>query len=90
MKKVKIFIDGKAIITTSDQTILQVCQSIGINIPTLCYDDQLEPFTSCFLCIVEVEGDNNFVPSCGTKVQNGMHVITESENIWKVITMRTV
>jgi formate dehydrogenase major subunit len=83
MKKVKIFIDGKAIITTSDQTILQVCQSIGINIPTLCYDDQLEPFTSCFLCIVEVEGDNNFVPSCGTKVQNGMRVITESENIWK-------
>lgn len=83
MHKVKIYIDGKAVVTTSDQTILQACRSQGISIPTLCYDDQLEPFTSCFLCIVEVEGNNNFMPSCGTKVQDGMRIITESENIWK-------
>lgn len=81
MAKVQIFIDGKPVIADTDQTILQVCREQGINIPTLCYDDQLEPFTSCFLCVVEVEGARTFVPACGTKVHQGMHVTTNSDPI---------
>ncbi len=81
MNKVQIFIDGKPVIAHTDQTILQVCREQGIDIPTLCHDDQLEPFTSCFLCVVEVEGARTFVPSCGTKVNQGMKITTNNEPI---------
>ncbi|MEJ2536822.1 MAG: 2Fe-2S iron-sulfur cluster-binding protein [Calditrichia bacterium] len=81
MSKVQIFIDGKQVIADSDQTILHACRDQGIQIPTLCHDDQLEPYTSCFLCVVEVEGAKSFVPSCGTKITQGMKITTDSEPI---------
>ncbi len=81
MSKVQVFIDGKPVVADSNQTILQVCRDQGIHIPTLCHDDQLEPFTSCFLCVVEVEGARTFVPSCGTKVSQGMKITTENERL---------
>jgi formate dehydrogenase major subunit len=82
MSKVQIFIDGKQVIADSSQTILAVCREQGIDIPTLCYDDQLEPFTSCFLCVVQVQGARTLVPSCGTKIQQGMRITTNNDNIW--------
>ncbi|GAB4332067.1 MAG: formate dehydrogenase subunit alpha [Calditrichia bacterium] len=81
MSKVQIFIDGKPVIADTSQTILQVCREQGFEIPTLCYDDQLEPFTSCFLCVVEVEGARTFVPACGAKVYQGMKIHTRNEKI---------
>ncbi len=81
MSKIQIFIDGKSVIAESGQTILQACRAQGIEIPTLCHDDQLEPFTSCFLCVVEVEGARTFVPSCATKVNQGMNITTSSPAI---------
>ncbi len=76
MSKVQITIDGKPVIADTEQTILQVCREQGIDIPTLCYDDQLEPYTSCFLCVVKVEGARTFVPACGTRVAQGMNITT--------------
>ncbi|MFZ0391951.1 MAG: 2Fe-2S iron-sulfur cluster-binding protein, partial [Calditrichia bacterium] len=81
MSKIQVFIDGKPVIAESGQTILQVCREQNIEIPTLCYDDQLEPFTSCFLCVVQVEGARTFVPSCGTKIAQGMNITTSNESI---------
>ena len=83
MSKVQIYINGKQVISKAAQTILEACRDQGIHIPTLCHDDQLEPFTSCFLCVVEVEGARTLVPSCGTKIQQGMRIITDSENIYQ-------
>ena len=83
MSKIPIYINGKQVISESSQTILEACRDQGIHIPTLCHDDQLEPFTSCFLCVVEVEGARTLVPSCGTKLQQGMHIITDNENIYQ-------
>ena len=83
MSKVQIYINGKQVISKVAQTILEACRDQGIHIPTLCHDDQLEPFTSCFLCVVEVEGARTLVPSCGTKIQQGMRIITDSENIYQ-------
>ncbi len=82
MSKVQIYIDGKQVIAESSQTILEACREQGIEIPTLCYDEQLEPFTSCFLCVVQVQGARTLVPSCGTKIQQGMRITTDNEGIW--------
>jgi formate dehydrogenase major subunit len=40
----------------------------GINIPKLCATDSLEPFGSCRLCLVEIEGRRGYPASCTTPV----------------------
>ena len=82
---VKLTINGKEITTSPDKTILEVCreQDIDNNIPTLCYDEKLPPFGSCFLCVVELEGQKKLFPSCATKVAQGMVIHTRSEKVMK-------
>ena len=82
MALVKLEIDGKRIIADGNQTILQVARQHGIQtIPTLCDDAQLEPFASCFVCVVKVKGARSLVPACSTKVGNGMVVDTNSAEV---------
>jgi formate dehydrogenase major subunit len=82
MNLIKLEIDGKRVIADSRQTILEVARENGIHsIPTLCHDDQLEPFASCYLCVVKVRGARTLVPACSTKVTGGMVVETESAEI---------
>lgn len=82
MKPIELTINGQKIKTTEDKTILEVVREYNLDdIPTLCHDDRLEPFGSCFLCVVEVEGLNKLIPSCATKVTNGMTVHTDNDQI---------
>ncbi len=82
MALVRLEIDGKRIIADGNQTILQVARQHGIDtIPTLCDDVQLEPFASCFVCVVKVKGARSLVPACSTKVANGMAVETNSADV---------
>ena len=53
----------------------------GIRIPTLCNDPRLEPYASCWVCLVKVEKAKGFVPSCGTKVAPGMVISTSSPDV---------
>ena len=79
---VKLTINGKKIEASPDKTILQVCHEQDLDqIPTLCYDEKLEPFGSCFLCVVEVGGQNKLFTACSTKVTAGMVVNTKSDRI---------
>ena len=76
MNLIKLEIDGKRVIADNRQTILEVARENGIqSIPTLCHDDQLEPFASCYLCVVKVRGARTLVPACSTKVTAGMVVV---------------
>lgn len=81
MASIRIQIDGRWVDAQPDETILQVARRNRIEIPTLCHDDQLEPYTSCFLCVVEVEGARTLQPACATKVREGMVVRTRSDVI---------
>ena len=80
---VKLTINGKEVTASEEKTILQVCreQNIDNNIPTLCNDDKLKPYGSCFLCVVEMEGVDKLFPSCATKVAEGMKIQTRSEKV---------
>ncbi len=82
MKKIRITINEKEIVTPADKTILEVVREKQLDeIPTLCYDKRLEHFTSCFLCVVEIDGSNKLLPSCSTKVYDGMKIKTRSEKV---------
>jgi formate dehydrogenase major subunit len=81
MALVKVEIDGKRIMADSSKTIYQVAKENGIEIPVLCHDEQLEPFGSCFVCVVEVKGARGLIPSCATKVNNGMIIRTQTAEV---------
>ncbi len=76
-------IDGKEVSAREGETILQVARENGIDIPTLCYLEGLEPIGACRLCLVEVKGLNRLVPACVTQVEEGMEVVTNSERLIK-------
>jgi formate dehydrogenase major subunit len=76
-------LDGMEVEAAGGESILDVARRLGKHIPTLCHDPRLEPFASCYLCLVELEGKAGFVPSCSTKVAAGMKVKTDSEQIQK-------
>ena len=55
MSEFSLKIDGKDVAASEDLTILEVAQSAGIAIPTVCHHEKLEPFGGCRLCTVEAE-----------------------------------
>jgi len=75
---VKLVIDERECGAREGETILAVAKRNGISIPTMCHDDRLEPFGSCFICIVEVEGARTRLPACATLVRDGMVVRTDT------------
>ncbi len=81
--QLNIILNGKNIKGKPGETILQLAKRNGIEIPTLCYDNRLKPFSSCFVCVVEVDGMRGMQPSCSTKIQEGMKIETENEKVKK-------
>ena len=55
MSKIHLQIDGKEVEAEEGMTILDAARSVGINIPTLCHHELLEPYGACRICVVEVE-----------------------------------
>ena len=53
----------------------------GVNVPKLCATDSLEPFGSCRLCLVEIEGKRGYPASCTTPVEAGMKVRTQTDRL---------
>jgi NADH dehydrogenase/NADH:ubiquinone oxidoreductase subunit G len=66
-------------------TLLEVAQFYGIDIPTLCYNDELTPYGACRLCTVEVDDGKRtrLVASCLYPVKEGIRVKTHSERVIK-------
>lgn len=83
MANVKIIIDGKELSADNSLTILEAAQKVDIKIPTLCYLKDINEIGACKMCVVEVEGKNNLVTSCNTKIQDGMIIHTKSEKVVK-------
>ena len=76
-----ITINGKPYEVDDDLTIIEAAKRNGIQIPSLCYLAGVHEFGSCRICVVEVEGAKTLVPSCMTKVSEGMVIQTNSERV---------
>lgn len=80
---IEITINGKKMQVAENSTILEAALKNGIFIPYLCYDRRLNPYGSCRLCVVEVEGQQKLLASCTTPVTPGMVVHTETPKLQK-------
>ncbi len=81
---VNVTLNGREVQARPGQTILEVAQDVGVDIPTLCHDPRLEPYGACRLCLVEVEGARGPMAACGTKVSEGMKIQTHTDKIIKL------
>ncbi|MDD2963040.1 MAG: FAD-dependent oxidoreductase [Bacteroidales bacterium] len=80
---INLIIDGKIVQGQPGESILEVARRHQIEIPTLCHDPRLDPYSSCYLCVVEVKGMRGHQPACSTRIAEGMEVNTSSEAIRK-------
>ena len=82
---VQLTINNKDIEAPEGSTILEVARQHGIDIPTLCYHEALEPFGVCRLCLVEVSGAlrRGLRISCVQNVVDGLIVETHSDRVRK-------
>lgn len=78
-----IEINGKPVKAKAGETILTVARRANIDIPTLCFMENLLPSGACRICVVEVEGQRGLVPSCSFQVSEGMKVKTHSARVLK-------
>jgi formate dehydrogenase major subunit len=78
---VTLQIDGVPVTVPAGTSVMRAAVSAGVMIPKLCATDSLEPFGSCRLCLVEIEGRRGCPASCTTPVEAGMQVRTQSPRL---------
>jgi bidirectional [NiFe] hydrogenase diaphorase subunit len=86
MSEILLQIDGRKVQATEEMTILDAARSAGISIPTLCYNEKLEPYGACRICTVEVEsgGRTSLAAACVRPVEKDLIVRTRSEKVDRI------
>lgn len=79
--ELRLILDGREIRVRRGATILEAAHRHGVEIPTLCHIEGLEPSASCFLCCVQIEGARGLSPACAMPVAEGMRITTTSEDV---------
>jgi formate dehydrogenase (NADP+) alpha subunit len=83
MNEVTLLIDQREVTVPKEFTLLQAAEKAGVKIPTLCHLKGLNPCSACRICVVEVEGARNLVPSCSYPVGPGIKVKTRTDRVLK-------
>lgn len=78
---IKLKINDIDIVCDEGKTIFEVAEINGIEIPTLCEHPDFPHKANCRVCVVEVKGRKNLVPSCAVPVADGMEIRTNSERV---------
>ncbi|MGC4404791.1 formate dehydrogenase subunit alpha [Methyloversatilis sp. MC4-4] len=80
-KDITLSIDGIEVTVPAGTSVMRAAQECGNSIPKLCATDSLEPFGSCRLCLVEIEGRRGYPASCATIAEAGMQVRTQTPKL---------
>lgn len=81
MKNVTITINGKKVTVPENYTAMQAAESIGVNVPRLCFLKDINETSACRMCVVEVEGAKGLQNSCTLAIYDGMQVTTHNKKI---------
>lgn len=80
-KTIQLTIDGVSVSVPEGTSIMHAASISGVTVPKLCATDNLEPFGSCRLCLVEIEGRRGYPASCTTPVAEGIRVRTQTPKL---------
>lgn len=84
MKILTLHLNGRAVEALEGETIVQVARREGVEIPTLCHQDGIEPASVCRLCLVELTDGKRtrLVTSCSYPLtKSGLYVQTDTERV---------
>jgi len=80
-KQVTLEVDGHKVTVAEGTSVMRAATEAGVNIPKLCATDSLDPFGSCRMCLVQIEGARGYPASCTTPVYEGMKVCTQNDKL---------
>ena len=80
---VTVIINGVEVLVDKNSTVLQACESIGIEIPRFCFHERLSVAGNCRMCLVEVEKSPKPQASCALPVMNNMKIFTDTPLVKK-------
>lgn len=80
---IEIEVNGKKVKAQKGELILDALKINGIHVPTLCNLEGFKPSGACRICVVEVEGRTDLVPSCSFFVEEWMKIHTHSPRVIK-------
>jgi len=78
---IDLTIDGYQVSVPKGTSLMRAAVNAGIQVPKLCATDSLEPFGSCRLCLVEIDGRKGTPASCTTPAEAGMVVHTQTPKL---------
>lgn len=78
---VRLEVNGRSIEAEKGETILSALNRHGMHVPTICSMKDLSPSGACRMCVVEVEGSENLVPSCSFPIEGPMKIMTHSPRV---------
>ena len=78
VKQVTFRLNGRAVTGKETETIMQVAEREGVEIPRLCYQENIDTAGNCRSCVVEIRGERVLAPSCCRNVKEGIEVITNN------------
>jgi predicted molibdopterin-dependent oxidoreductase YjgC len=84
----RVAVDGVEMEVQEGASVLEAVELAGGRLPTLCYDDRLEPFGACRTCLVGLEGAPAPIPACTTRCREGIRIDTRDATAARVV--RTV
>jgi NADH dehydrogenase (ubiquinone) Fe-S protein 1 len=80
---INLFIDDIKVSVLKNSTVLQACDSLGIDIPRFCFHERLLIAGNCRMCLVEIEKSPKPVASCALPVMEGMKIFTNTPLVKK-------
>lgn len=81
MPEILFKIDGREAVAQPGETILTVASRMGIEIPTLCFNQKISKTTSCFVCVVKDMKTGKFLPSCSACPAPGQEIDASSDEV---------
>ena len=78
---IRLEVNGRSIEAEHGETILSALNRNGMHVPTICSMKDLSPSGACRMCVVEVEGRENLVPSCSFPIEGPMKIMTHSPRV---------
>lgn len=78
---VKAYINDIEVNVPRETTILEAARQYEIDIPTLCFLEEVNEIGACRMCVVQIEGHDNLRTACNTYIKEGMVVYTNTEKV---------
>ena len=81
LARVEVVVDGVPVTVPAGTSVMRAAAEAGFDVPKLCATDSLQPFGSCRLCVVEIDGKKGTPASCTTPCEPGMVVRTQTPRV---------